>query len=183
VGDYARIVGAFVTKLGLEGVALAGHSLGGAIAQELAIQSPDWLSRIVLLGTGCRLRVLPDVLSGLMGDYENTIDLVNRMMFGPDADPALVGTERETYLDLPPEITHGDLSACDAFDVSDRLSSIRVPALVISGENDRLTPVKYGRYLHRHIPESEMIVIERAGHMMALEKPEDVVAAIRTFIC
>ncbi len=182
VNAYAHVIDGFVRQLGLRGVVLAGHSLGGAIAQIIALQSPQWLSRIVLLGTGSRLRVLPEVLDGLLTDYENAIGRMVDKMFGPDAASSMVQGERQIYFGMSPTITHDDYNACDAFDVSDQLGGIQFPVLVISGSEDNLTPVKYGEYLHCHIPGSQLAVVDRAGHMMALEKTEAVVDLFRAFI-
>jgi pimeloyl-ACP methyl ester carboxylesterase len=55
---------------------------------------------------------------------------------------------------------------------------IRVPAVVVCGAEDRLTPVKYARYLHERIPGALLAVIPGAGHMVMLEKPEEVNRAL-----
>jgi len=182
VEEYADVIDAFVSNLGRVGVTLIGHSLGGAVAQMLALRSPGWLARIVLVGTGCRLRVMPAILDGLTADYAGTIGLVGDMAVGPDASSALKETLKGIFLDTPPKVTHDDFSACNAFDVTDELGGIHFPTLVISGSEDKLTPVKYGEYLHRHIPNAQMVVIDRGGHMMALEKPGEVVECIEKFI-
>ena len=134
------------------------------------------------MGTGCRLRVLPEVLEGLAADDKTAVDLMLRMMFGPNAASAVVQAEHDAFSEMPLKTLLEDLLACDAFDVSDRLGRIQCPTLVISGSEDRLTPVKYGEYLHRHIPASRISVIDGAGHMMALENTGAVVELFRSFI-
>jgi pimeloyl-ACP methyl ester carboxylesterase len=62
VDAYADFIETFVTTLDLENVTLIGHSLGGTIVQLLALRAPAWLTDIVLVGTGARLRVHPDIL-------------------------------------------------------------------------------------------------------------------------
>jgi len=62
-----------------------------------------------------------------------------------------------------------------------RLGEIGVPTLVVVGQEDKLTPVKYSRYLQQHIPEATLEVIEGAGHMVMLERPEALNDAIRRF--
>jgi pimeloyl-ACP methyl ester carboxylesterase len=63
-----------------------------------------------------------------------------------------------------------------------RLPEIKVPALVIGGSADKLTPLKYARYLAEHIPDARLVIIEGAGHMVMLEQPEQVADAVREFV-
>jgi len=65
------------------------------------------------------------------------------------------------------------LLACEDFDITEGISSIEVPTLIISADEDILTPVKYGEYLHGKIKGSRFYVIRGAGHFMMQEKPEE----------
>jgi pimeloyl-ACP methyl ester carboxylesterase len=182
VAAYAKIVARLVERLTLEGVILAGHSLGGAIVQMLAIQKPAWLGGIILVGTGARLRVHPDILKKLVSNYETTVDLICDWAFGPEAPPELVNLARRSLLETPATVTHGDYHACNQFDLMEQVGKIRIPTLIVSARADRLTPVKYGKYLQNHIHGSQHVLIEGAGHMMALEKPTAFVAHVNQFI-
>lgn len=182
VADYADVVAAFAERLGLQNVVLMGHSLGGAIAQSLALRSPAWLAAIVLVGTGARLRVDPAILDGLLGDYDAALDLVCQSAFGPQAAPALVRAHRQGLRQTPPPITHGDFSACNQFDIMDRLGDIRVPTLVVTGSADNLTPPKYGAFLRDRIPGAQMVLIAGAGHMLALENPAALLGHLSAFL-
>ncbi|GBC62683.1 alpha/beta hydrolase [Desulfonema ishimotonii] len=182
VEDYATFVDGLVSGLGLENVTLAGHSLGGAIVQTLALRAPRWLSRIILVGTGARLRVHPDIIRGILAAPEETIARVCQWSFGPTASESLIRSVREGLLQTAPEVIHGDYSACNQFDVTDWLADISLPALVISGDADRMTPLKYGQHLARNIPGATSSVIEGAGHMMGLEKPDALIRCIRAFL-
>jgi pimeloyl-ACP methyl ester carboxylesterase len=81
-------------------------------------------------------------------------------------------------LQVAPQTIHDDFSACNAFDVTERLGEIRCPTLVICGTEDRLTPVKYATLLAERIPGAELKLIEGAGHMVMTEKPDLVAEAI-----
>ena len=81
-----------------------------------------------------------------------------------------------------PDVTIGDFMACDAFDVMDRVETIRLPALAICGEEDQLTPPKYAEFLAQKIPGARFLLVERAGHFVQLEQPEIVNAGIREFL-
>ncbi len=183
VGAWADLIERFAETLSLGRVALVGHSLGGAIAQTLALRHPDWLSAAILVGTGARLRVAPAILEGLASDDpRQAIDQICRWSFGPHPPKAEYDRVREIFFRTDPLVTHSDLSACDRFDVMDRVGTIPVPTLVISASEDRLTPEKYGRYLADRIPDARLAVIPDAGHMMGLEKPESFLDPIRSFL-
>jgi pimeloyl-ACP methyl ester carboxylesterase len=182
VPEYARALEAFCRQMALSRVTLAGHSLGGAIALQLSLSAPPWLERVVLVGTGCRLRVLPAILDGIRTDTEQTAGLIAEMAFGSGVDRDRIGAFAAELAALDPVVTHGDFSACDTFDVCDRLEEIRIPALIVSAEEDRLTPVRYGRFLEQHMPYAQMVVVPGAGHMMALERPKRFVASLRRFL-
>ena len=182
VEDYADVVQGLVLQLGLENVCLAGHSLGGAVVQNLGLRAPEWLSGLILVGTGCRLRVAPAILEGLAKDFEKTVDLVCDWAYGPEAAPELIRAGKKVFLQGDPQVMHGDFMACNRFDLCGRISEIALPTLILSGSEDRLTPVKYGHFLRDRIPGSRLVEIQGAGHMMALERPGEFTRAVLEFL-
>jgi pimeloyl-ACP methyl ester carboxylesterase len=182
IETYAAVVLAFVDRLELENVIVAGHSMGGAIALTLALQRPSWLTGLILVGTGARLRVADAILSQILPHFEMAVDHVTRLYWAETTSPALVEAGRQALRQNEPEILYGDYLACNTFDVLGRLGEIETPALVISGTVDPLTPVKYGRYLADQIPDSRFVILEGAAHMMALEQPEAVATAVQSFL-
>ena len=182
VEAYADFIEAYITALTLENVTLIGHSLGGAIVQTLAVRTPGWLKSIVLVGTGARLKVHPDILEGLLSNFETTIDIICQWALGPTASETLIKEGRDVMLNTPPQVIHADFSACNQFDLMEKVAAINLPTLVISGTADKLTPVKYGQNLCDHIPDARQAVIKDAGHYMALEKPEEFTKIIADFL-
>jgi pimeloyl-ACP methyl ester carboxylesterase len=79
-------------------------------------------------------------------------------------------------------VAYADFVACNNFDVRDRVSLIQAPSLIIVGDEDRLTPVKWSQFLKDKIPGSSLQVVARAGHMVMLEQPEEVNRSILTFL-
>jgi pimeloyl-ACP methyl ester carboxylesterase len=182
IAAYRDFLLAFLDALGLEKVVVVGHSMGGAIALDFALSYPSRLTGLILVGTGARLRVLPAILTGVLSNFEATVDLILDYAFGPSATEQLRRLGRQRLLQTPPQVLHGDYAACDAFDVMERLGEIRCPTLVICGTVDKLTPPKYSVYLCDHIPGAELVLVEGAGHMVMLEKPEAVTNAVSRFI-
>jgi len=170
----------FSQAAGLDQFIPAGHSLGGAIAIDYALHYPEQVTGLILVGTGSRLRVLPAFLEALRA---GTVPAdFSDFLYGPAAPEQLLTKGREEVASCAPEIFYADLSACDNFDVSPQLPRITIPALIICGTEDRLTPVKYSRFLEEQLPWSRIEIIEGAGHMVMLEKPEAVNEAINRFI-
>lgn len=182
IAAYRDFIFAFLDTLGLEKAVVVGHSMGGAISLDFVLHYPDRLAGLILVGSGARLRVLPAILTGILSDFEATVDLVCDYAFGPSASEQLKRLGRQRLLKTPPQVLHGDYAACNAFDVMERLGEVRCPTLVIGGTADRLTPPKYAVYLRDHIPGAELVLVDAAGHMVMLEKPEVVTKAISRFI-
>jgi pimeloyl-ACP methyl ester carboxylesterase len=182
IASYRDSVLAFLDALGLKRATMAGHSMGGAIALDFALRYPDRLDGLILVGSGARLRVAPVILTGILSDFEATVGLVCDYAFGPGATEQLKRLGRQRLLAAPPQVLHGDYSACDAFDVMERLGEVRCPTLVIGGTADMLTPPKYAVYLRDHIHGAELVLVDTAGHMVMLEKPEVVAKAVSKFI-
>lgn len=179
---YADAVAAYVESCGLTRVVLAGHSMGGAVVMTLALRAPAWLRAQVLIGTGSRLKVLPVLFDLIDDDWPGAVATIVSGLFGPDADPAQVEAVRGRYLDGPPARLRADLRACTRFDIGERLGTLRLPTLVVSGALDVMTPPKYGRALAAAIPGAHHVEIAGAGHMLALERPQAVRAAIAGFL-
>jgi pimeloyl-ACP methyl ester carboxylesterase len=178
IADYAAFLVRFLDALQLQRAVVAGHSMGGATALTMALQYPQRIAGLVLVGTGARLRVLPAILDGTLTDFENTISLICEYAYSSHTPRQLVRQGQRQMLQVAPQTIHDDFVACDAFDVMERLGKIRCPTLVICGTEDRLTPLKYSRYLVDRIANAELELIPGAGHMVMIEKPELVAEAI-----
>lgn len=182
IAAYAQVVVDWMSAVGLSRAVWVGHSMGGAIAQWAALHHPERVAALVLIATGARLRVSPEILEGLRTDFQRTVDRITEWSWGISPPARWVENTRHLLLSTDPALIEGDYRACDAFDVMDRLGEIRAPTLVIGGTADRMTPIKYAEYLAAHIPGARLVRVEGAGHMVMLEQPEVVAAAIRDFL-
>ncbi len=182
IQGYADAVAAFLDAVDAAPAVIVGHSMGGAVAQTLALKRPDQVARIALIATGARLRVAPAILQGIRDDFQQAVDLITRYAWAPDADPSVRELGRQALRDTGPDVLLADFLACDRFDVMDHLSGIQVPTLVIGGTADQLTPTYYARFLAENIPDARMVTVEGAGHMVMLELPEEVAEAVRRFV-
>ena len=179
IGGYTDWVREYALARGYPPFVLCGHSMGGAIALDYALRYPADLAALALIGTGARLRVHPDYLNRCRDEAQwraeapAYYDAINR-----ELAPQLTARA----LQSGPMVEHNDLSACDRFDVMARVKEIAIPALVIVGQDDVMTPVRYAKYLARELPDAELAVIPGAGHFVTLEQPAAVNAAIARFL-
>lgn len=178
IDDYADDIAALLDALGVERALLAGHSMGGAIALTVALRYPERVRGLALLATGAKLSVAPDLLHA---DDESAARALVERAWGADADPALKLRHQLALHNLESGTLHADLTACNGFDVRDRLGEITAPTLVIAGARDQMTHPKAATFLHDHLPDAALVTLP-AGHMVMLEQPQAVAAALRDWL-
>ncbi len=161
---------------------LVGHSMGGAIAMEIAVRAVSSMLGIVLMGTAARLRVMPIVFQSITKHRERFFKSIAYVAFGPDTRNKLRERLVAATRRCPLPVTEKDLRACNAFDIDDRLSGISVPTLIVCGAEDQLTPVSLAQDLKERITDSRLAVIPGAGHMVMLETPAEVNREIDGFL-
>ena len=176
---------ALLEGLGIENAGVAGHSMGGCVAQQLAIDFPKRVGGLVLVGTG------PSGRSGDLGSTEEARAALSRT--AGQAEEIVRGNMTVSvsprYLSARPEDferlvadrlskrprgrgVSGQRAACAVFDVTDELGLISCPTLVIHGADDQIAAVDRGERLASSIPDAELVVLEGVGHMPQWEAPE-----------
>ncbi len=179
---YVDVVHQLINTLKYETVILCGHSLGGAIVQQYYFTYPKEISGLILCNTGGRLRVAPFILNSLKDNYQEYLDSLPAGEFYSATPKETIKLYIQETSKISAEVTYKDFKICDGFDVLNKLSTIEVPCLIIVGKQDQLTPVKYSEFFRNKIKNSELHIINKAGHMVMLEKPNEVNQAIENFI-
>ena len=182
VAEYAAFVRQLLDALKIARAVMAGHSMGGAIAQQLGLSDPARCAALILIGTGARLRVAPQILEFAKSDLPAAADLISQFQWGPDTPEQMIRLGRRQLLANRPEVLYGDYVACNAFDVMERVGEIRVPTLVIGGSADQMTPPKYAAFLAERIPGARLALVENAGHMVMLEREIEVARPVEQFL-
>jgi pimeloyl-ACP methyl ester carboxylesterase len=184
IEDYVSYLVQWLESIQARRAVFIGHSMGGAIALSLAINHPEYVVGLGLISSGARLRVSPDILkfSADNTTYLKALDLMVSCSFSNSASPRLVELASNRLAETRHSVFSGDLLACDRFDVMDQLGSIQQPTLVVCGEEDQMTPLRYAQYLSNSIPKAKLISIPNAGHMVMLEQPARVAEGIMAFL-
>ena len=182
IDEYVEEVKRFCDENSLMNIVMIGHSMGGGIAQKFALDYQEYLKAIVLVCSGAKLRVSPQILAAVKKNHAQAIELIMKLAFSDKAPGEIRRRAAKEMMRIRPEVIYGDLEACDKFDVMSRLKEIKVPTLIICGFEDRVTPVKYSEYLKNNILNSRLEVISNAVHFVMLEKPEELNERLEMFI-
>jgi len=184
VADYADCVVGFLNSVGLSRAVFVGHALGGAIALTLAIDHPDRVNGIGLISTGPRLPIASSVLENAANPstFILAVQSLQELMHIPQAEKYLKARTFRHLSSIRPTLFHGDLRACDQFDVTNRLDAVRTPVLVICGTDDQLTPRHFSESLAGQIPAAALQTIDGAGHLVMLEQPRRLAGLLSVFL-
>jgi len=189
---WAAEIEALVTELGLDRVVLVGLSMGGYLSFELLRRMPERFSALVLADTkaeadppeGVEKRTKQqEMVEG--GGRDDLIEALTGALLGEatrEKKPDVVDKVR-SLMDNPAAGFVGGLEAMKKRpDSTGELSGIRIPTLIIVGENDGVTPPDAARAMHEHIGGSRLVVIPEAGHLSNLEAPEAFTGALAEFL-
>jgi len=180
VESFTEIIVGLMKKLKVKKAVFAGHSMGGMVCMQLALDHPGLVKGIILLDTTSHLsgylfqRVVASVavLVSPLGIKPARAVVAGIAATYPLAGPrARIITGRECCK-VPNRVTGKSLESFRNFNVTDRLGEIKVPALIVVGTGDLLADVRHARTMARGLPNSTMRIVHGAGHMALFEKPE-----------
>ena len=177
--------------LGIESAVVVGHSMGGYVAQQLALDSPELVKALVLVSTSSTGR--QDLLgmskeaARALSRTRGPIEEIARDNVHASVSRSFVAERPELVEDFvaariarPPRGrgVQGQRAAADAHDVRDRLWELQCPCTVIHGTDDRLIPIERGRELASGIEDARMIELQGVGHLPQLEAPDELAGEI-----
>jgi pimeloyl-ACP methyl ester carboxylesterase len=185
ITDFAADTAALMDGLELGPAHIVGSSMGGAIAQELALSRPELVSSLVLNGTWCRGdRFLHEIFRSWMWSAQKADSIrdflvaVNLWCFSPRIwnegimDEWLEAAAASPYAQSVDAFCRS-AEALLGHDAADRVGAISAPTLVTVGELDLVLPSRFSRDLAERIPGARLVVVPEAGHQPFQELPED----------
>ena len=182
IPDYAQSVMDFIDIIKPPRPIPCGLSMGGAITQQLLINYKNSFHAGILINTGARLKVVPLIFETIKKKYSDFVDMLCAFAISPKSDAEKLRAKIEACSQCQPDIALGDFRACDSFNVMEELSLIKVPILILTANDDNITPLKYGTFLEKNIKNAKLVSIEDAGHLSPIEKSHKVNKAIRDFL-
>ena len=185
IAAFAADTAALMDTLEIESAHVVGSSMGGAIAQELALADPERVRSLVLNGTWCRGdRFLHEIFRNWMWSAEKADSIrdflvtVNLWCFSPRIwnegvmDEWVAAAEASPYAQSVDAFCRSTL-ALIAHDTADRVGGISAPTLITVGDLDLVLPPRFSQELAERIPNARLVVIPDVGHQPFQEVPAD----------
>ena len=193
IADMAADTLRMMDRAGIDRAHVIGHSMGGAIAQELVLLAPERADSLVLIGTFAKPDPYTVAAVTRWERWARTLDpeeFLRNVLFywvGPTIINEM-GMDALVELVAPQVIAQGPDAFCRqveaalVHDTVDRLGQINVPTLVVAGEDDMIIRPNHDQQLLAGIRGAQYVRIPNSGHSPTIEQPEALNAAIREFL-
>lgn len=188
IAEMADFVAELIDATRVARARLIGHSMGSLIALETAARHPARVSALGLIGTTATMAVGPDLLKAAETDDPAAIEMMTIWGLGFSAElggnlaPGLWmhGGAMRVLENNRPGVLFADLNACNSYqNALTAAAQVTVPTTLVLGERDMMTPMRNGKTLAAAIPNAHTVVLRGAGHTMMMERPDEVLAALR----
>ena len=142
------------------------------------------INGLMLIDTGARLRVHPDILKVAQKAAETgqPIPIDRSWAYASSTPQTVIDEMQNKTADIDPWVTYRDWICDDSFDFTTRLKNIDVHTLALCGEEDRLTPLKYHQFFQENMPRCQLAIIKNAGHWSYVEQPQEFNRMVKEFL-
>nr|WP_263314585.1 alpha/beta hydrolase [Mammaliicoccus sp. Marseille-Q6498] len=200
VEEMAEDTFKFINSLGYEQVDILGFSIGGMVAQSLAIHHPDLVRKLILSGTGPAGGIAPthpkmeEMMYKSEGSQEDAIETF-LFLFYPETEKgrelgkqSLSRIFSQKTKDSTLQVRDAQLAALakwlneDFNSYKEQLGQISIPTLVINGDDDIMVPIKNSFMLSEHISDAQLIIYPNAGHGHLFQHPLRFASHVNTFL-
>ena len=186
LGSIERMAGftrALWEKLALRAPVFLGHSMGGAVALQLALDHPSEVRGLVLVGAGARFEGTEEGAESIRRVSEGKARRrFDKEIYSPDTEPEVMRRGFMESLKTDPRAVYGDMLAIGDCDLVPRLGDVSVPTLVVMGADEKPRMKGQAELLADSIPGAERVDVPAAGHQIHLEQPAAVAAAVENFL-
>lgn len=191
---YVRDVLDICETLELSNIIFVGHSVSSMIGVLAANEQPERFDRLILIGPSPRYINDGAYVGGFEpADIEGLLDTMERNYIGwasflaptimKNADrPELSRELEESFCSTDPNIARRFAEATFLADNRSDLPKVRVPSLILQCSDDAIAPIEVGEYIHRHLPESTLRVLQATGHCPHMSHPDETVQAIKEYL-
>jgi sigma-B regulation protein RsbQ len=191
---YADDVLEICEELGVADGVFVGHSVSAVIGVLAAIERPKVFGRLVLIGPspryvdddgyvgGFRRQDIEGLLEFQESNYLGWASSLAPVIMGNPDRPALTEELTNSFCRTDPEIVRQFAAVTFLSDNRADLPKVRTPTLVLQCSQDAIAPLPVGEYVHRHLPDSQFVVMQATGHCPHLSAPEETIAAMKAFL-
>ncbi|PIC80011.1 sigma factor SigB regulation protein RsbQ [Sporosarcina sp. P18a] len=195
LNGYAQDVLDVCNALELKEAIFVGHSVGGIIGMLASIQEPDLFEHLILIGPSpYYLNEMPDYFGGFeKEDLEGLIQMMDMNYIGwanylaqvimknPER-PELSQQLEDNFCSTDPEVAHRFAMATFFSDHRDDVRKVLVPSLILQCSDDSIAPVEVGHYMHKHLQNSTLQMMEATGHCPHMSHPEETIELIHNYL-
>ncbi|PKN83682.1 MAG: hypothetical protein CVU46_16335 [Chloroflexi bacterium HGW-Chloroflexi-8] len=171
--SYSQALLDFLAAAGWYRVFLIGHSMGGSIALQFALNHPEHVIGLSLVSSSASFSIKKEIVESFRSPKTSTIGrqfLLDSIAPRKGQDGWFTAVKK-SIMDTRDSLFYADYRACVNFDVRDRLKDIQTPAQIFACTNDSLVPLASSTFLSSALPNSELIICYQNGHMVMLEEP------------
>lgn len=180
--------------LSLPPVVFVGHSVAAMIGVLAAAGRPELFDRLVLVAPSPRYvddegyrggfarEEIDELLGTMDGNYLGWSAAVAPMVMGVPERPELGEELRSSFCRTDPDLARRFARTTFLSDNRADLARVRTPALVVQSRVDAIAPPEVGRYVHDHLSDSELVVLDTTGHCPNLSAPDLLLDAVRTYL-
>lgn len=191
---YADDLTDICEELGIRNAIMVAHSVSGMISLLAYTKSPEYFSKMTLIGASPRYindegylggftqEALDDLYNNMRTNYYAWVSGFAPYVMSNSNRPELAAGFAKTLSDIRPDIAVSVAHTIFQGDYRNKLSELTIPTLLLHNDNDPAVPVSVGEYLQTHIPGSTLKLINAQGHFPHLSAPTEVISEIQKFV-
>ena len=194
LGGYADDVVEIGNELALNDAVFVGHSVSAMIGLLASLKAPGMFRSLVMVGPspryiddedyvgGFKQQQITELLEFLAENHMGWSAAMAPVIMGNADRPELGEELTNSFCRTDPDIAKEFARVTFSSDNRADLAKISIPTLVLQCREDVIAPLAVGEYVHRHIPNSKLVILEATGHCPNLSAPEAVISAMRDFV-
>ena len=181
-----------VLKKAPKSFSLLGHSMGGIVAMEIYSQEPKRIEKLILMDTNpkaeldeVKLKREPQIKEVNKGKLLEVMrdEMKPNYLAESENKRSVLNVCMDMALTLGPDVFINQSRALQSrLDQQNTIQSIKIPVLIMCGSEDKLCPVERHEMMHNMISDSDLIIINNAGHMPTLEQPRETTEVIKEWL-
>jgi pimeloyl-ACP methyl ester carboxylesterase len=181
VEEAASFLDIFLTTLNIKSpVCYVGQSLGGLIGLQFALSYPQRIKRLVVMATAAKIQLHPDFLSSALSEKWDLSTL--SQSFSSEVPESLKNLVLNDFKQTRLSKDAFDFMGVSQIDLSDSISNIKIPTLILTGDDDVIISPRKGKLLQKSIPNARLVTLPGTGHYLQVEQPIKVAEEIEEFL-